>query len=116
MGFNWDEKVAEDLLAAGEEMGARSGKMFGLPAVFLGHRLAACAYDDGVGIKLPEARVNELITQGRATHFQPNGKSPMREWAHISVHNTDDVVRLRDLLDESAAHLSGPAIRPPGPG
>lgn len=108
MSVNWDEGVAEELLAAGEEFGARGGQMFGLPAIFLGRRLAACAYDDGVGIKLPEARVSELITEGRATHFQPYGKSPMREWAHIAVLSPDDRARLRDLLDESAAHLSGP--------
>ena len=39
----------------------------------------ACVYGDQVGLKLPAARVEELLRSGYVP-FRPIGKPPMREW------------------------------------
>lgn len=96
-----DPDIAAKLMEIGERLGARPGHMFGHPALYAGRRLAVCAYGAGLGLKLPAERVNELIDTGRAVHFQPYDKPPMREWAYRPVTSSDDVVELADLIAES---------------
>lgn len=61
----------------------RRGTMFGFPAYFVGRRMFACVYGDGVGIKLPEVRVRCMLESKQATPFSPYGKPAMREWIAI---------------------------------
>lgn len=96
-----DPDIAAKLMEIGERLGARPGHMFGHPALYAGRRLAVCAYGAGLGLKLSAERVNELIDTGRAVHFQPYDKPPMREWAYRPVTSSDDVVELADLIAES---------------
>lgn len=58
----------------------RSGSMFGYPAFFRGRRMFLCVYGDGIGLKLPETRANELLNLPDFTPFRPYGKPKMREW------------------------------------
>lgn len=57
--------------------------MFGYPAFFANGRMFACVYRDGIGLKVPEARAKELLTEPGVTPFQPHGKRRMREWIHV---------------------------------
>jgi len=36
-------------------------------------------YENGVGIKIPEDKANELIGKKGIVHFQPLGRAKMRE-------------------------------------
>jgi hypothetical protein len=47
----------------------KSEKMYGHPAYYIGGKLFASLYMDGVCIKLPEQRVKELLTNARAISF-----------------------------------------------
>jgi hypothetical protein len=58
----------------------RCGAMFGYPAFFRGQKMFLCVYGDGIGLKLPETKVNELLTLPDFTPFRPYGKPKMREW------------------------------------
>lgn len=102
----WPEDVGEGLLALEEELGVTTGRMFGHPALYANGRLCACAYGDGLGLKLPRPRVAELVDAGEATPFQPYGKAPMSEWAHVRAVRREDVDRLVPLVVESVSFVA----------
>lgn len=117
----WDTEVAARLTELGEHLGARPGHMFGHPALYVGRRLAVCAYGSGLGLKLPAERVGELIETGAAVPFRPYGKPPMREWAYWPVARGDDVDDLAELIAEAlefaqTAQTSAPATDGAGGG
>lgn len=61
-----------------------AGKMFGYPAYYVGNKLFACVYGDGVGIKVPEDVAKRLLGRKGIVPFQPMGKPPMRQWIQIN--------------------------------
>ncbi|MFN2556405.1 MAG: hypothetical protein ABR592_05945 [Nitriliruptorales bacterium] len=102
----WIAEVAAELLRIGESMGARPGHMFGYPALYAGRRLAACAYGEGIAMKLPADRVQTLLATGQAGPFQPYGKAKMKEWVHVRVGTTEEVDELTGLIAESLAFVA----------
>lgn len=66
------------------------GRMFGHPAWFVGRRMFACVYGDGVGIKVPSVVAAELLTRSDIVPFQPYGKARMREWVQINRQCSED--------------------------
>lgn len=106
----WNQEVADALEDVGRTLGGRRGHMFGHPALYVGRHLVACAYGDGLGIKLPAHRVRALLDAGRATPFQPYGKAAMAQWAHVPARSGAEVNKLADLLAEAVAHVAnGPS-------
>jgi hypothetical protein len=97
----WEPEVAARMTTIGGRLGARPGHMFGHPALYVGRRLAVCAYGPGLGLKLPADRVQQLIDTGAAVHFQPYGKAPMREWVHLPAATSDDVDDLTDVVADA---------------
>ncbi|RNC67374.1 MAG: hypothetical protein ED859_14910 [Desulfuromonadales bacterium] len=75
--------------------GVRAGKMFGYPAWFVGRKLFACVYEDGVGIRVPEELSQELLSSPDVTPFRPMGKPRMGNWVQI---NHGEPLRGRCLL------------------
>jgi len=57
--------------------------MFGSPALFVGRRMLGCVLCDVVGLRVPEGLADAARSAGRARHFTPYGKRPMREWIAI---------------------------------
>jgi hypothetical protein len=98
--------VAEPLLGAAS---VTRSTMMGFPCLRVGGRFFA-SFDRRTGalvVKLPAARVQELLASGEAEPFAPAGRT-FREWAAI------DPVRIGDwpsLLDEALAFVGpgGPA-------
>jgi hypothetical protein len=70
--------------------GITAGKMFGYPAYFVGQKLFACVYEDGVGIKVPEDLAKDLINTEGVTYFQPMGRRKMKQWIQINRVKPDD--------------------------
>ncbi len=103
----WEAEVAARMTEIGDRLGARTGHMFGHPALYAGRRLAVCAYGCGLGLKVPAERAGELIDSGRAMHFQPYGKSPMRNWVYVPTATSDDVDELAVLIAEAIAFPHG---------
>ena len=74
-------ELAEPLLVSGV---AERGTMMGFPCLRTGGKFFA-SLEKNTGhliVKLPAQRVSELIDQGQALPFAPNGRT-FREWALI---------------------------------
>ena len=70
--------------------GVRAGKMFGYPAWFVGRKLFACVYEEGVGIKVPEELAKELLSRPDVIPFRPMGKPKMRNWVQINHGKSEE--------------------------
>jgi len=103
--FNPDHKVVLDQLLLSLPM-VREGKMFGFPAYYAGKKLAICLYEDGVGMKLPEATVKRLLTEdANAIPFQPYGKPKMREWVQINYADSNAYQAYLPIFQESIDYV-----------
>ena len=99
--------VAEPLLMAAT---VTRSTMMGLPCLRVSGRFFA-SFDrraTALVVKLPEARVSELIQSGAAGPFAPSGR-PFREWASVDSGRSEI---WSALLDEALAfvvaqHVSG---------
>jgi hypothetical protein len=102
----WNPTVAEGLAELAAQLpGATMGKMFGHPAMYVAGKLSACAFGDGVGVKLPADTVQALLCEPGLSAFTPYGKAPMREWLHVQATSATEVRAYRTLFEESAAML-----------
>jgi hypothetical protein len=87
--FNSEHKTVLDDLLLGIPL-VRAGKMFGFPAYYAGKKLCICLYEQGVGVKLPEASAAKLLESDRnVVPFQPLGRPKMREWVQINLGRSD---------------------------
>jgi hypothetical protein len=83
-----------------------SGKMFGYPAYYINKKLFACVYENGVGIKIPEDKANELKGNEGIIHFQPLGRAKMREWIQINRTRSEDYLEDKEIFDYSIKFVS----------
>jgi hypothetical protein len=81
------------------------GKMYGHPAYYVGGKLFASLYMDGVCVKIPESRVKELLSKKGIYHFEPMGRK-MREWIYIIRENSKDYLKDREIFNESIEFVS----------
>ena len=92
--------VLDDLLLGDARV--RPGTMFGYPAYYAGRKLALCLYEQGVGVKLPEAAAATLLaTDGNVVPFRPMGRRRMREWVQIDVSRSDDLRQYAPVFEEA---------------
>lgn len=102
----WQSGVAEALGELAEHLPAATmGKMFGHPALYIAGKLSACAYGDGLGIKLPADTVQTLLARPGFSSFTPYGKAPMREWIHIRATTASQTHTHLALFEQSMALL-----------
>lgn len=96
----WD--LAEPLLA---RPGVEQSTMMGLPCLRVhGAFFASCDRRTGdLVVKLPAARVDQLVAAGRAHPFAPAGKR-FREWASVPPARSRTWKR---LLDEALDFVDG---------
>jgi hypothetical protein len=99
-----NKKVLDSFLL--EIPGIKPGKMFGYPAYYINKKLFACLYEEGVGIKIPEDRVNELIGREGIIHFQPMGRRKIREWIQINRKNSEDYLIDKEIFETSIRYVS----------
>jgi len=88
--------------------GVTSGKMFGYPGYKIKGKVFAFVGDEGIGIKLPEDRVNELV--GSAPHFAPFEPAPgkvWKEWISIDRETSAAYEKDRALIEESIRFVAG---------
>jgi hypothetical protein len=92
--------LAEHLLT---EPGVTRSTMMGYPCLRTNGAFFACV-ERTTGhliVKLPAARVTELVTAGQARPFSPNGRV-FREWAAFPVPDQDEWMA---LLDEARTFI-----------
>ena len=103
----WNEDVAAALVEVAARLPeTRVGKMFGYPALYTRGKLYACAYGDGVGLKLPGQVVAALIEEASFAPFRPYGKARMREWVLLRVTSGEAVRTQFDLLEQAARFVA----------
>ncbi len=103
----WNEGVAAALVEVAAELPeTRVGKMFGYPALYTGGKLYACAYGEGVGLKLPGRAVAGLIEEPSFEAFRPYGKARMREWVLLRATSGEAVRTQFDLLEWAARFVA----------
>ena len=61
-----------------------AGTGFGSGALKVGRSIFAMEYDDALVVKLPAARVRELIGSGVGAPFDGGKGKPMKEWLAVS--------------------------------
>jgi len=66
------------------------GRMFRTEGLrYRGKFFAALSRDHQLLVKLPEARVTELVTTGVSLPFDANKGTPMREWTLVPLSSVD---------------------------
>lgn len=64
---------------------AERKKMFGMPAAFVNGNMFMGVFEDGLVLRLPEARRGELSELDDAGPFEPKPGSPWREYLHLGA-------------------------------
>ena len=78
----------------------KPGKMYGHPAYYVGGKLFASLYMEGVCVKVPESLKNELLKREGIVPFEPMGRK-MREWVQINREKSEDYLNDQDIFDAS---------------
>lgn len=84
----------------------REGRMFGYPVFFVGRRMFACIYGDGVGLKLPAEDVRRLLAMPGIAPFQPHGRRRMREWVQIDRQRSSEYALDIPVLEKAIRYAS----------
>ena len=77
------------------------GRGFGSDALKINNRIFAMLARGRLVVKLPRARVTELIETGRGEPFDAGKKTPMKEWVAL----TGDEAECRALVVEAQAFV-----------
>ena len=78
----------------------KPGKMYGHPAYYVGGKLFASLYMEGVCVKVPESLKKELLKKDGITPFEPMGRK-MREWVQINRTNSEDYLKDKEIFEKS---------------
>ncbi len=88
-----------------DEPGLERRQMFGYDAAFLRGNFLAGMWEDGVVVKLDEARVEALVAAGEARRFAPMKGRVMTGWALLPEAAVRDAGTLRARLAEAVAFV-----------
>lgn len=83
----------------------KPGKMYGHPAYYVGGKLFASLYMEGVCVKVPESLVDDLLKREGIVPFQPMGRK-MREWVLIIRDKSEDYLRDREIFETSVEYVA----------
>ena len=83
----------------------KPGKMYGHPAYYVGGKLFASLYMDGVCVKIPEKRVKDLLERKGIVTFEPMGRR-MKEWILIVRDKSEEYLNDRPIFEESIEFVS----------
>jgi hypothetical protein len=83
----------------------KPGKMYGHPAYYVGGKLFASLFMEGVCVKVPEKLVKELLKKDGIEHFEPMGRK-MREWILINRDKSEDYVKDQDIFEKSIEYVA----------
>ena len=106
-----DATPAERFAALVEAFAGRDGvtppegrrRGFGSDSLRVGRSIFAMLTRDELVLKLPQARVAELVANGQGRPFDAGRGTPMKEWV---VVNDDDPRTWRELAEEAFAAVS----------
>jgi hypothetical protein len=91
-------------------VGVQRKAMFGYPCAFVNGHLFCGLHQDGIIVRLPEARRNRLVAKG-ARVFEPIPGQAMKEYVVAPAETVANRDSLRALLDEALAHATSLATK-----
>jgi len=83
----------------------KPGKMYGHPAYYIGGKLFASLFMEGVCVKVPESLKNEFLKRKEVVPFEPMGKK-MREWILINRKKSEDYLKDKDIFEKSIEYVA----------
>lgn len=103
--YNPNHKAVIDSFLLGLP-GVSEGKVFGLQCYNIDNTVFATFCDGGIGIKLPEHRVQELLTKPDFGPFRPFGRDRGPQFVQISHQDSQAYLKDKDLFQESMDYVS----------
>jgi hypothetical protein len=85
--------------------GIRRGKMFGLPAVYVGRKLVTCLMEDGIAIRLPLDVAAREIREGRGKPMTSRGRE-MGRWVTYRPRTAAAARKLTPLIEVAVRHIA----------
>ena len=80
--------------------------MFCYPAYYVGKKLATCHFEQGVGVKLPFDKAQQLLDQDpNVIPFQPHGRRKMRAWVQINLVDSQDFIQFQTVFEDSINYV-----------
>ena len=104
--YREDHKAALDRIL-GVIPGVKISRAFGYPAYKIGGRIFCWVGQNGITIKLPRERVDELVGSIGMHPFGPTATTIWREWLAIDREQSDDYIHDLPLFEESISFVSG---------
>jgi hypothetical protein len=89
---------------AEQHRGVRRGKMFGLPAIYVGRRLVTCLMEDGVAVRLPEDLARREIREKKA-RFATRGHA-MGRWVIYRPRTAVAARKLTAIIETAVRHIA----------
>ena len=83
----------------------KPGKMYGHPAYYVGGKLFASLFMEGVCVKVPESLKNELLDGKEIVPFEPMGRK-MREWILINREKSEDYLKDKEIFEKSLEYVA----------
>jgi hypothetical protein len=88
-----------------QHRGTRLGRMFGLPAGYVGRRLFTCLIEDGIIVRLPDEVAVREIRSRRGAPFSRR-RRVAGNWVMYRPRTAVDARRLAPMLEIAARHLA----------
>ena len=88
-----------------EHRGLRLGKMFGLPAGYVGRRLFTCVIEDGIIVRLPDDIARRELKRGARPYSRRGGRA-MGSWIMYTPRSASAARRLVPILEVSARNIA----------
>jgi len=105
IAFNPEIKTVLDSFLLSSEL-VTPGKMFGFPAYYVGIKLFACVYENGVGVKVSAQTLAEQADKEGVSPFVPMGRHTMKAWIYLTHPSPEAFLEDRALLESSAEYVA----------
>jgi len=83
----------------------KPGKMYGHPAYYVGGKLFASLFMEGVCVKVPESYKNKILDRKEIVPFEPMGRK-MREWILINRKKSEDYLKDKEIFEKSLEYVA----------
>jgi len=94
-----DAKFAPVVEAFAGARGVSAGKLFSSYGLKVNEKIFAMFGRAGFVVKLPKARVDELVSVGKAARFEPGPGRVMKEWAAFRSEESEWVKLAREAYN-----------------
>jgi hypothetical protein len=85
--------------------GVRLGRMFGMPAGYVGRRLFACVMEEGLLVRLPDEIARREL-KGQAKPFSRRSGRPLGSWVIYRPRTSVAAQRLTRILEVAARNVA----------